>query len=223
MDIDITHLWTLFLGTIVGLLPITNPLGCATTFLAITEGDDEAFKRTQARRAALYSAIILAAFLLFGSFIIKFFGISLSGIRIAGGILVVKIGMGMLHGTTRRDPAVHEAAVAKRDISFAPLAMPMLSGPGAIGVTLGFASLVRHWLDYAAILGGICVVALLSWWTLLLSSRIGRLAGPVGVNAMTQVMGLLLACMGVQFCVNGVTAILRDPVFVQALRATWHG
>jgi multiple antibiotic resistance protein len=220
---DFDTAWSLFLGTIIGILPVINPLGGATTFLAITEGDSDEFKRRQARRASIYCVCILTAFLLFGSVLMTAFSISIPGIRIAGGIIVAKIGFGMLAGTGKHehDAEAHQAAVEKPDISFTPLAMPMLAGPGSIGVTLGFASLANGWQDYAAIIAGIIVVALVTWLTLLAATRVGKLIGTVGLRAMTQIMGLLLACMGVQFCVNGITAILSEPTFVEAIHTVW--
>ena len=221
MNLDFGSLWYLFLGTIIGILPITNPLACATTFLAITQGDTEEYKRKQARRAAVYFVLILGAFLLFGTFLMRFFSISIPGIRIAGGILVVKISMEMLAGKLMANADTHKAALAKPDISFTPLAIPMLSGPGSIGVTLGFTSLAKSWADYLAILAGIAVVAVISWQTLVVSGRLVKLMGPVGLNAMTQIMGLLLMCMGVQFCVNGVIEILQEPHFLNAVHQAW--
>ncbi|MDR2844957.1 MAG: MarC family NAAT transporter [Puniceicoccales bacterium] len=222
MDFDLGHLWTLFLGTVIGILPISNPLACSSTFLAITQGDPEEYRRTQARRACFYVVAILGGFLLGGTFIMQFFKISIPGIRIAGGILVVRISLDMLAGKLMAATDANQAAAAaKRDISFTPLALPMLSGPGSIGVTLGFTSLARNWYDYFAILAGIGVVALIAYQTLVLSSGLSRFIGPIGLSAITKIMGLLLMCMGVQFCVNGITDILRDPVFLQAVRQAW--
>ncbi|MDR1818343.1 MAG: MarC family NAAT transporter [Puniceicoccales bacterium] len=224
LTFDFDSAWSLFLGTILGILPVINPLGGATTFLAITEGDSDVEKRAQARRAAFYCVGILTAFLLFGSLIMKVFSISIPGIRIAGGIIVARVGFGMLASKSRTDAdsEEHRAAVAKPDISFTPLAMPMLAGPGSIGVTLGFASLARGWQDYAAIIAGFVVVVLVTWVTLLAAVRAGKLVSAVGLRAMTQIMGLLLACMGIQFCVTGITEILREPAFIEAIRAVWR-
>ncbi|MBL9214794.1 MAG: MarC family NAAT transporter [Opitutaceae bacterium] len=215
---DVLHLWALFLGTFVGLLPIINPLSAGPTFLAITEGDSDTRRREQARKGCLYMVAILVSFLVGGTFIMNFFGISIPGLRIAGGILLTRIGMDML-GATRRsgrdDDEQREAARRKLDISFSPLAMPMLSGPGSIAVTLGFTSLAESWLDYAAIILGIVAVALLTYVVLRLSGRLVKLIGPVGVNAMTKIMGFLIMSMGVQFVVNGVL----DPALLAAVRA----
>jgi len=222
---NVVHLWGIFLGTIIGLLPIINPLAAGPTFLAITDGDTETRRREQARKGCLYMVAILVCFLIGGSFIMKFFGISLPGLRIAGGILVAIIGMDMLMHQKPAQPVgdEHEAARKKVDISFSPLAMPMLSGPGSIAVTLGFSSLAEGWTDYIAIIAGIICVALLTYVVLRLSTRLVQVIGVVGVNAMTKIMGFLLMALGVQFVVNGVLGIATDPALLRSIQAALTG
>ena len=210
----VTHLWVIFLGTFIGLLPIINPLAAAPTFLAITEGDSAERRREQTRKGCLYMVAILVSFLIGGTFIMNFFGISIPGLRIAGGILLTGIGMDMLSSRqprTKDTDEEREAARKKVDISFSPLAMPMLSGPGSIAVTLGFTSLATDWVDYFAIIAGIISVALLTYLVLRLSGKLAKFIGPVGVNAMTKIMGFLIMSIGVQFVVNGVINIATDP------------
>lgn len=215
-----SHFWSLVLGTIIALLPIINPLAAAPFFLAITEGDTAEQRRGQARRGCFYMVAILVTFLFGGSFIMSFFGISLPGVRIAGGIMVIGIGLNMF-GTGRQpfvDEQHRDAVRAKPDISFSPLAMPQLSGPGSIAVTVGFTSLAQHWHDYLAICVGIVVVAAISYLTLCLASRVGGWMGVNGLNALTKIMGFLLLCVGVQFVVNGVIGIATDPTLIKAIR-----
>lgn len=219
---NLTHLWGIFLGTFVGLLPIINPLAAAPTFLAMTEGDSEAWRREQALKGCLYMVVILVSFLIGGTFIMGFFGISIPGLRIAGGILLTGIGMQMLAAargaTGAPDGEEREAARRKADISFSPLAMPMLSGPGSIAVTIGFTSLAEDWTDYGGIILGIIAVAIVTYLVLRVASRIVRFIGPVGVNAMTKIMGFLITCIGVQFVVNGVLGIATDPTVLRGIR-----
>jgi multiple antibiotic resistance protein len=213
----VTHLWAIFLGTLIGLLPIINPLSAGPTFLAITEGDSDERRREQARKGCFYMVAILVSFLIGGTFIMNFFGISIPGLRIAGGILLTGIGLDMLTGTgSDREPdEAREAARKKVDISFSPLAMPMLSGPGSIAVTLGFTSLATDWLDYVAIILGIVAVAVLTYVVLRLAGKMVKFIGPVGVNAMTKIMGFLIMAIGVQFVVNGIT----DPDLLHSIKA----
>lgn len=221
MHENLFKLWPLFLGTIIGILPIINPLAAAPTFLSITMGDSSARRREQARKACIYVIMILSGTLLSGSFVMNFFGISIPGLRIAGGIIVAGIGMRMLSPQlvqSKRPDTDHQEALAKSDISFSPLAMPILSGPGSIGVTIGFASLATSWLDYVAIILGIGVAAFVCYMVLLLAVRMNSVIGPTGITAMTQIMGLLLMCMGVQFVVNGVVSIASDPKILTVIR-----
>ena len=215
----VSHFWELILGTVIALLPIINPFASTPVFLAITEGDTELQRERQARRGCLYMVAILVLSLIGGTFIMNFFGISIPGLRIAGGLLVSGIGLSML---SSRNPAQEErerdAARAKRDISFTPLAMPMLSGPGSIAVTIGFTSLAQTPLDYAAIILGIVVVALISYLVLRVSSRIVLVIGINGMSALTKIMGFLLLCIGIQFVVNGVLGIATDPELLRSLR-----
>jgi multiple antibiotic resistance protein len=223
---NVTHLWAIFLGTVAGLLPIINPLAAAPTFLAITEGDSVARRREQARKGCCFMVAILVSSLVGGTFIMNFFGISIPGLRIAGGILMTGIGLAMLttqKHAARPDDEEREAARKKVDISFSPLAMPMLSGPGSIAVTLGFTSLATSWTDYLAIIAGIVCVALVTYVVLRLSGRIVGLIGPVGVNAMTRIMGFLIMCIGVQFVVNGVLGIATDPDLLRSIKAVLAG
>ena len=215
-----THFWELILGTVVTLLPIINPLASTPVLLVITEGDSEERRRAQVKRSCFYMMAILMAALLGGTFIMNFFGISIPGLRIAGGLLVSGIGFSML--APRREDAEerrrHEEARAKRDVSFSPLAMPMLSGPGSIAATIGLASLATHWLDYVAIVLGFVIVAIVSYLTLSLAGRIVQLIGANGMSALTKIMGFLIFCIGIQFVVNGVINIATDPAVVHALR-----
>ncbi len=216
-----SHFWQLILGTVVALLPLINPLASAPTFLAITEGDTHARRMQQLRMACIYMVVILVSFLIGGTFIMRFFGLSIPGLRIAGGLLVAGIGSSMLMAPPRgaeQDDAAHAAARAKRDVSFSPLAMPMMSGPGSIAVTIGFTSLATAWFDYIAIILGIAIVAIITYVTLRLSERVVLVIGVGGMNALSKVMGFIILCIGIQFVVNGVIDIATDPTLLQRIR-----
>ena len=216
---NVSHSWELILGTVAGLLPVINPLATTPTFLAITEGDSQERRLEQLRRACFYMVAILVGALVFGTFIMNAFGISIPGLRIAGGMLVAGIGWRMLLGPgtqTQHSEQATPAARAKPDVSFTPLAMPMLSGPGSIAVTIGFASLARvgsttrrSYLEFRR--RGI------SYATLRLSTRVVIVIGSNGMNAL-QAMGFLLVCVGIQFVVNGIIGVAAEPALVRAIR-----
>ncbi len=218
---SVGHFWQLILGTVIALLPLINPLASAPTFLAITEGDSRERRLEQLRMACIYMVAILVSFLIGGTFIMGFFGLSIPGLRIAGGLLVAGIGSGMLMAQPAAavaGDAAQAAARAKRDVSFSPLAMPMMSGPGSIAVTIGFTSLSTGWLDYVAIIFGILVVAAITYSVLRLSERIVGVIGVNGMNALSKVMGFIILCIGIQFVVNGVLGIVQDPAVIRSIR-----
>jgi len=186
----------------------------------MTERMTPARRLGQLRAACCFMVAILVTFLVGGSLIMRFFGISIPGLRIAGGLMVAGIGSSMLTGAAdrRTSDAGEGSPESDRDIAFSPLAMPMLSGPGSIAVTLGLTSLAKNWLDYAAIAIGIVAVALIAYATLRVSGSIVAFIGQAGMNALTKVMGFLLVCIGIQFIVNGVLGIATDPVIIRSIR-----
>ncbi|ACE84002.1 MarC family NAAT transporter [Cellvibrio japonicus] len=212
----------LAIATVVALLPIINPFSTAPMFLAITEGDTEAERQEQARKAVIYMICILVAFLIGGSFIMQFFGLSLPGLRIAGGILVAGVGMRMLYpkDEPEQTKAEHQESKRKRDVSFTPLAMPSLAGPGAISVTIGLTSLATNWLHFLAIIAGILLVAVIVYITLRLSTRLVGVLGVNGLHAMTKIMGFLILCVGVQFIVNGIVGVASSPDMIEGILKT---
>ena len=219
----ISHFLQLVLGTVVTLLPIINPPVSTPMFLSITHGDDDAWRRKQAFRGCLYMTLILVVALLGGSFIMSFFGLSIPGLRIAGGLLICSIAFAMFTPKKEADEEARRAeALAKRDISFSPLAMPMLSGPGSIAVTIGFTSFATGWADYFAIILGIIIVAVIAYITLRLADVVVSVFGPNFMNGMTKIMAFLLLCIGIQFVVNGVIGVLTDPSLLATLRGVLH-
>lgn len=201
----------ILLGTIVSLLPIVNPFSVAVTFISLSKDMDDAKRKKQALLASVYMAAILIIFLVAGVLIMKFFGISLPGIRVAGGIIILYIGFRMLN-PERQDPQLQTAKVNSdddEDIAFTPLAMPMLSGPGAIAVTIGMAANADSRLEYTAESLGIIVVAVITFVLLRVAGSVKKLLGNYGVIVLTRIMGFLLICVGVQFVMLGVLDFIR--------------
>jgi len=202
--------------TFVGLLPIANPFSTAVVFLTITEGFDEARRMQQARLACIYMACVLWVFLAAGALIMAFFGISIPGVRIAGGLIVARVGFGMLNPEPEAQlPSdLREEASHIRDVAFTPLAMPMLSGPGSIAITISTAANADGLGENLAIAAGIGLVAFVSFLVLRASERVVGYLGATGMQAMSRIMGFLLVCVGIQFVVVGVQEIMSEPGFI---------
>jgi multiple antibiotic resistance protein len=203
------------LATFAGLLPIVNPFSTAVVFLAITGLLTDAERRRQALLACIYATAVLWTFLFGGALIMNFFGISIPALRIAGGLIVARVGFGMLVSS---DPDDDPERVPRRvDVAFTPLAVPMLSGPGSIAVTIGMAAGAETVANHFAIAAGIGIVMVVSYLVLSSARAVKRYLGEQGIDALTRIMGFLLVCIGVQFVGIAVIEVATDPRFVGAI------
>src|SRR5690606_5151173 len=199
--------FTYVLSTMAALLPIVNPLSAVGMVVTITANLDEHERTEQLRRACIYMFFILTSFLVAGGLIMNFFGISIPGLRIAGGMIVSYLGFRMLFPDTvvmSRQEQIE--AASKADVSFTPLAMPGLSGPGSIAVVIGLSASAQQTehivVGHVLIALGVAVVAVISYITLRAATRLSKVLGIAGMNAMARIMGFLLVCIGVQFMIN---------------------
>lgn len=206
-------------GTFGALLPIANPFSAAPVFVSVTHGMTNSRRNEQARMAAIYTFCVLVGALLVGSVIMNFFGISIPALRIAGGLVVAKVGFAMLNpnsGENLPDASKKEALDA-RDIAFTPIAMPLLSGPGSIAVTISMATHVDRTIEYAAVAIGIALLAVASWITLRFSMKVVKFLGVTGMNALTRLMGFILVCIGVQFIAIGFIEAITNENIAEAI------
>ena len=202
----------LVLLVIAGLLPIMNPFSTAPLLMALTAGMTPQERSRQTLLGCLYAFCILATFLIAGRFIISFFGISLPGIRIAGGLLVSTLGFRMVFPKAEPEP---QKVTAQKDIAFSPLAMPSLSGPGSISVVLATSAQIpddQTALGNIIVLIGIAATTLITWLVLRGAIFLVRFLGPTGIDALTRIFGFLLICIGVQFLLIG-TSDFFVPLF----------
>lgn len=221
------QLLTAYLGYAVGallaILPIVNPLGAVPLVVSVAAHLPDQERLRQIRRACIYTFALMTGFLFAGSLIMSFFGISIPGMRIAGGMILAFLGFGMLFpgagSSAGKEPAPGEI---RHDIAFTPLAMPGLSGPGTFAVVMSLssqASAREGWdrvADFAGVATAILAIALISWFVLRAAEKFNRLLGATGMVALTRLMGFLMICIGVQFIINGLSVVMADP-------AIWSG
>jgi multiple antibiotic resistance protein len=213
MPAALNDLLMFFVGTFISLFSIVDPLMAAPLFVTLTEGQSPQQRNAVAKRASMFSFAILSIFFITGSLILNFFQISIDALRIAGGLMILSSAYGMLNKQDSLAPdekqEAENKAVTHEDIAFSPLAMPILSGPGAIAVIIGMTTNAGGKpLNYLLILLAILAVSVSSFITMRVSDTIMQRMGPTIVKAFTRIMGFILLCVGVQFVVNGVSPIL---------------
>jgi multiple antibiotic resistance protein len=205
---------------LVTLVPIINPVSTAFLLLSISSHLSKEERNRQITLACMYMTIILVTFLLLGHLVMVAFGISIPGIRIAGGMVIGFLGFRMLFPAEGQitGKEKHEAQ-QKANISFSPLAMPSLSGPGAIAVVITMSSSIdgHHGTDkifpYAAVVVAILITAMFSWLVLRGAGFLRRFLGVNGVDNLSRIMGFILICIGIQFAIDGVRDLALDVNF----------
>lgn len=186
---------------------LVDPFAALPTFLAMTHGADTERRRRTARKGSVTAFVVLAAFAIAGESIFRLFGITLPAFEIAGGVILLLIGLDMLEA--KRSPTQEVvgdtvAAAQKEDAGIVPLGVPMLAGPGAItSVMVLVGQAQTHW-QMAAILISILVTAVACYLVLGHSDQVVRLLGDTGIRILVRIMGLLLMALAAQFFVNGL-------------------
>lgn len=227
MDLD------LFVKALGAFFAIMNPFIVMPMFLALTVRETLAQQRRTALKVFFYSAVMSAVVMLSGSAILEFFGISVSHFRVAGAIVLMSIGLGMLNGGseahegTRNEKAqvrarIQEAessdeptsgpvdakAGAEADVSFYPLAFPLILGPGTIATITVFAGQARGVPGNLAIVTALALVLLLLLVTLWYASAIGRRMSETLRVITTRLMGMIVAAIAVAMGIEGLLELI---------------
>jgi multiple antibiotic resistance protein len=199
------------LAVVLAIVPIANPFSTAPIFVALTAHANTRERHKTATQACLYMAVLLIVVLLIGTYILQFFGISMKSLRLAGGLVIAYTGFRMLYPP---EPSGAQPAEvpdrSSQNIAFTPLALPMLSGPGAISVVMAMATKVSELKEFSQRIAGYVVVsvgiilsAAICWLVLWSSGSVVRFLGESGIDATTKLMGFLLICIGTQFVISG--------------------
>ena len=190
---------------------LTNPLGTMPVFMTMTHGMGDEERKSIVRRATIVAFITLMVFVFAGQFLFMFFGISTNGFRIAGGVIIFKIGFDMLQARyTPMKLKSDEIKTYANDISVTPLAIPMLCGPGAIANAIVLMADATTISKKAILIGMIAVVYFITFLILRASTRLIKLIGETGNNVMMRLMGLILMVIGVECFFSGLKPILVD-------------
>jgi multiple antibiotic resistance protein len=199
-----------YIKLLAGLLPVVDPIGAIPLFISLTEHRSSG----ERQRIACVCAMSVGAALLIahigGNFWLKFFGIGIPSFQIAGGIVVLFMGISMVkasHDRSRNTPEERVESVDKESIAVVPLAIPLLSGPGAMSTVIVNHNLNPS-LNYDVL--AVCViatVALAVLLCLLMAEKIEDLLGTTGMNVITRVLGLIILSIAVEFITKGLAAV----------------
>jgi multiple antibiotic resistance protein len=157
--------------------------------------------------------LILTVFFLTGQAVLDFFGLRIHDLRIAGGIMIMRTGLDLLNSKAEEGKKISKDVVAegveKADISFTPLAMPLLSGPGSIAVVISLFTKTLTVTDMVLTVVGIILLGLVSYVILLFSPRLVMFMGKAGLAALSKIMGFIVLSLGVSFIVTALLALFK--------------
>lgn len=209
-----TELIASFLTVFVGLFPIVNPLGMAPIFLRLTSDATAETRAQLARKVAIGGFILMAVSLFIGSHILAFFGLTITAVQIAGGLVVMAAGWRMLQqGNDARAREQQSAApddtIMRR--AFFPLTMPLTVGPGTISVaitlgTRGAETTRLLWTAAGGLLAALAV-ALAIYLSYRFAASVLRRLGETGTDIFMRLSAFILLCLGVQIVTNGIASL----------------
>jgi multiple antibiotic resistance protein len=207
------HELALFIGTFTTLLAIINPLEVLPVYLQLLAGADVPTHRAVALKSCFYAMGLCFFFLIFGTLLMRIFGVPLSMVRIVGGIILMKIGFELFSSSPSGNNKMLGTGAASGNIAFVPLAMPLMFGPGAIATILGMTSKIQRssaelW-SFVAITTAIVATMFVTFLCLAYAERLTKRLGPMGIDAATRIVGFFVSAMGVGLIFDGVIEVLE--------------
>jgi multiple antibiotic resistance protein len=186
------------------LFPVVDPIGNAPTFAALTTRFGPDARRREALNSALVMAAILLAFLAMGEPLLHFFGISLEALQVAGGLVIGACGFQMVMAIAPPEPTTEQEEADRERIAFSPMGIPLLAGPGAMGIVMGLQARESDFLAIPGFALGIIAISAVTYVCLRLSGQLTRFLGRAGIDAITRIMGLLVLAIGIELILHGI-------------------
>lgn len=208
------------------LLPVVNPLGSALVFLGLVGQQPASVYKSLARQIAINMVLFFAVIELVGSYLLTFFGVSISIVQFAGGIVVAAIGWSVLNqpdNDKTKESAGAQAASESTSSdwsakTFYPLMFPITAGPGCLVVMItlsahaGGMTLTENLLARAGLMIAVLIIAVLVYLCYAYAPQITRKIAPSTVQGIVRVIAFILLCIGVQIAWNGLVSLLKPLI-----------
>lgn len=208
--VDITVIFSLFFSTCMTLIAVINPFETLPVYMGLTRKMEEKDRRMVARNACFYAFLLIMFFLCFGTFVMKVFGVSLDMIKIAGGIVLTKIGFELFTPSSSGSIMNMDGG---SNIAFMPLAIPLLCGPGVIATVISMMATVKEsqnvFASFLAIVLAIFIAMLVTYLCLYFAEKLVKRLGQTGIDAITRIVGFFVSAMGVSLVFSGVIHALQ--------------
>lgn len=197
-----------------GFFAMMNPFANTPVFLALTQGMDVSLKKAVAKNSLIIAFIIVSVFSIAGHYIFDLFGITITALRIAGGVLIFLIGYQLLQGETSKvqTPTIDDAQKSLQNqlsIAISPLAVPLMAGPGTIVAAMNFVAdgSIHHLITTLLAFAVLCVI---TYGFYIFGESLIRYIGHNTVKVIGRLMGLILSVIGVQMLIIGITDVVKS-------------
>ncbi len=190
-----------FLHVFVPMFVIVDPFASLALFISLTSRMNPENVKKTINESVLYGFIILIFFTFAGIYVLEFFGISIEALEIAGGLLMLFVGIEMVRegDKPRVSKKGEEVEEEIGDVGLVPLATPMLAGPGAISLVI----ILMETYSWVLVIISLVIVFAIVYVFFFFSSKLFRLIGLKGSRAFTRILGLLVAAFAIQYILNG--------------------
>ncbi len=201
---------TFFIYAFTSIFAIVNPVSGVMTFISITSHMSQADKTYIAKRSVVIACIIAIIFSISGEIILKLFNITADSLRIAGGVLLFLVAIDMLFARITRESITSEElkdAEQRENVSVFPIAMPLLTGPGAITTIIVLIRTAGNMDLKLIVIGAILLTFFITFLIFRFSDYFNNVVGMTGTLVMTRLMGLFLGAIAVDFISTGIKGI----------------
>ena len=198
------------LGTFIALFPITNPVGAVPIFYSLTANASKHQRLRQAKKVALHASLIIAFFFITGQAILDFWGISLGVLQIAGGLLIARTAWTLGETPRYQNGSDSVEPAQQKDIALIPMAIPLISGPGAIGLAIGLGVQTPQWSNYVGGLIGIIILGITLYLCLAWGELLVKVFGKSGIRIISQVLGFFILAISIQLLTDGIFTVLQE-------------
>ncbi len=203
----------LFIFLFAALFSVLNPIGTVPIFVGLTQD----YTKKERSRVAIWTGfnvfVILIISFFVGQYVLEFFGITITALRIAGGIIIASSGFGLLNGNFSKNKGINKKVQQdienRNDIALTPLAMPMLAGPGSISLLIAYYQDHHSTNEIIFSCLAIIAVSILIYVILHSAHYLAKYLGASGIVAISRIVGFLTIAIGIQYIISSVLSIIR--------------
>tara|TARA_Y100001970_G_C14236785_1_gene862317 strand:+ start:1578 stop:2216 length:639 start_codon:yes stop_codon:yes gene_type:complete len=202
--------------SILSLITLINPVGIIPTYLNIIINFEKKEQREITFKACIVAFILLIIFAIMGTFIFSFFNLTIYAFKIVGGVLFFRIGLNMVESKisrTKSTPQEEKEAMHKDDITYTPLGIPLIAGPGAITSVMILSENVVTISEKILFVLAIAICIIITYIILTASKKMSQMIGTTGIRVIQRVMGIILMAIAVQLIFNGLQLAFEDWMY----------